>query len=284
MTTFRIIALSAFAAFVIAVGDRPGRLVRHARLRRRDRQDQGPRPARELREVRGDPVGDRRRDLRLLSQRRRLRRVGNFRDRRAGSQGILNARRVDWRYRWGPPMSAITREFAESFFNALSSREPARIAPFVADDADWLIVGPIELFPYCGQHYGKEAVLAGLWPHGAGQHHRALRARLPDDRRRERLRAHPADRRAARDRPGDDLRLAQFARFRDGKVCEFCSIIDTLGVAEQVIGRPLIALPTRRRSPSSWRNPCHSGLCYDRPHAPIPDLHCSHRACRRCRG
>ena len=47
------------------------------------------------------------------------------------------------------------------------------------------------------------------------------------------------------------IRLAQFARFRDGKVCEFCSIIDTLGVAEQVIGRPLIARRTRRRWPSS---------------------------------
>jgi ketosteroid isomerase-like protein len=36
------------------------------------------------------------------------------------------------------------------------------------------------------------------------------------------------------------IRLAQFARFRDGKAYEFCSIIDTLGAAEQVVGRPLI--------------------------------------------
>ena len=36
------------------------------------------------------------------------------------------------------------------------------------------------------------------------------------------------------------VRLAQFARFRDGKVSEFCSIIDTLGAAEQVLGRPLL--------------------------------------------
>jgi ketosteroid isomerase-like protein len=36
------------------------------------------------------------------------------------------------------------------------------------------------------------------------------------------------------------VRLAQFARFRDGKVFEYCSIADTLGVAEQVIGRSLI--------------------------------------------
>ncbi len=37
------------------------------------------------------------------------------------------------------------------------------------------------------------------------------------------------------------IRLAQFARFRDGKVVEFCSITDTLGAAEQVIGHPLIS-------------------------------------------
>ena len=35
------------------------------------------------------------------------------------------------------------------------------------------------------------------------------------------------------------VRLAQFARFRGGKVCEFCSITDTLGAAEQFMGRSL---------------------------------------------
>ena len=51
------------------------------------------------------------------------------------------------------------------------------------------------------------------------------------------------------------LRLAQFARFRDGKVVEYCSITDTLGVAEQVVGRPLIsAAAMRRRWPNSWRS------------------------------
>ena len=39
------------------------------------------------------------------------------------------------------------------------------------------------------------------------------------------------------------VRLAQFARFDEGRVNEFCSIIDTLGAAEQVLGRPLIEVP-----------------------------------------
>lgn len=133
----------------------------------------------------------------------------------------------------------ITREFAESFFSALSTRDPATIAPFVADDAEWLIVGPIELFPYCGHHLGKDAVLAAYARIKArNQSLSYAREYLITDgesasaltRLTEQLRA-----------SGQValVRLAQFARFRDGRVVEFCSIIDTLGAAEQLLGRPL---------------------------------------------
>jgi ketosteroid isomerase-like protein len=135
---------------------------------------------------------------------------------------------------------SITREFAESFFNALSSRETARIAPFVADDADWLIVGPIELFPYCGQHVGKAAVLQA-YGRLAQVNTTARYARdflMTDGECASALTRLTDVQRAT----GKQIivRLAQFARFRDGKACEFCSIVDTLGAAEQVIGRPLI--------------------------------------------
>jgi ketosteroid isomerase-like protein len=134
----------------------------------------------------------------------------------------------------------ITREFAESFFNALSSREPARIVPFVADDADWLIVGPIELFPYCGQHNGKEAVLQayGRMAHTNSTARYARDFMMTDGESASALtRLTDVQRATGREMI---IRLAQFARFRDGKVYEFCSIVDTLGAAEQVMGRPLI--------------------------------------------
>ena len=135
---------------------------------------------------------------------------------------------------------SITREFAESFFNALSSREPDRIAPFVADDADWLIVGPIELFPYCGQHLGKEAVLQA-YGRLAQSNATARYARdfmMTDGESASALtRLTDVQRATGRE---IIIRLAQFARFHDGKAYEFCSIVDTLGAAEQVIGRPLI--------------------------------------------
>jgi ketosteroid isomerase-like protein len=142
----------------------------------------------------------------------------------------------------GTAVAAITHKFAASFFDALSSREPARIAPFVANDADWLIVGPIELFPYCGQHYGKEAVLAAYGRMAqANTTARYARDFMMTDGESVSALTRLSDVQRA---TGKEIivRLAQFARFRDGKVCEYCSIVDTLGVAEQVIGRPLIAL------------------------------------------
>ncbi len=137
-------------------------------------------------------------------------------------------------------MSQITREFAESFFNALSSREPPRIARYVADDADWLIVGPIELFPYCGQHCGKEAVLQAYGRmRQVNTTARYARDFMMTDGESASALTRLIDVQRA---TGKQLivRLAQFARFRNGKVSEYCSIADTLGVAEQVIGRSLI--------------------------------------------
>jgi len=138
-------------------------------------------------------------------------------------------------------MSAVTHEYATSFFNALSSREPDRIAPFVADDADWLIVGPIELFPYCGQHCGKDAVLAA-YGRMAERNTTARFARdflmTDGDSASALTRLTDVQRATGRQMM---IRLAQFARFKDGKVVEFCSITDTLGVAEQAVGHALIS-------------------------------------------
>jgi hypothetical protein len=138
---------------------------------------------------------------------------------------------------------AITRDYAKSFIQALSTRDPQTIAPFVADDAEWLIVGPIELFPYCGQHLGKAAVLAAYAR--IGERHNSL------DSVREFLMT-DGESASALTRLTEKqwstgklvmVRLAQFARFTDRKVHEFCSIIDTLGAAEQVLGRQLIETP-----------------------------------------
>ena len=137
----------------------------------------------------------------------------------------------------------ITPEYADSFFMAIASRDPAVLAPYVAADADWLIVGPLELFPSCGQHLGRDAVLAA--------YQRVKERRWSLASVREFLVTDGASASALTRFTGTlpligrhiNVRAAQFARFDDeGKAVEFCSILDTLGVAEQVLGRPL--LPT----------------------------------------
>jgi hypothetical protein len=58
-----------------------------------------------------------------------------------------------------PMTVALDRNTAQAFYEALASRDPVRLDPFLDDDVDWLIVGPIELFAFCGQYYGRESVL-----------------------------------------------------------------------------------------------------------------------------
>lgn len=134
---------------------------------------------------------------------------------------------------------SITREYAEAFFDALMTRNPARIEPYVADDADWLIVGPIELFRYCGQHYGKAAVLQA---YGWMTERKAVVQYARDFMMTDGESASALTRLTDIDHASGReimIRLAQFARFRNGKAIEFCSIMDTLGAAEQVVGRSL---------------------------------------------
>jgi ketosteroid isomerase-like protein len=148
--------------------------------------------------------------------------------------------RVDWRHRWGPP---DVSDHARIRRILLQCAEQPRAGPDCAvrrDDADWLIVGPIELFAYCGQHFGKDAVLAAYGRMAAGNT-TALHARdfLMTDGEGASALTRVTDVRRASGRQVM-LRLAQFARFRDGKVLEFCSITDTLGAAAQVVGHALI--------------------------------------------
>src|SRR3954447_26108665 len=110
---------------------------------------------------------------------------------------------------------SMTRAYAEGLFDALMSRDPAQISRFVADDADWLIVGPIELFPYCGQHLGKDAVLAAYQRMNESA---AVSAFTRDYMVTDGESASALSRMTSVERATGRqvmVRLAQFARFRD---------------------------------------------------------------------
>src|SRR5262249_51523932 len=52
----------------------------------------------------------------------------------------------------------LARSRAEHFFVALATRDPDRIEPFLDENVDWLVIGPADMFPHCGQRVGKVAV------------------------------------------------------------------------------------------------------------------------------
>jgi len=135
--------------------------------------------------------------------------------------------------------NTVSRDRAAAFYNALATRDPDRIAPFLDDDVDWLLVGPVELFAYCGQHVGKAAVLDVFHQIGQSEHaHGNVRDFLlvDDDCAAALTRLRNTEIRTGRE---INFRVAHFARFRNSKVIEYCGMPDSLGKIEQTLGHPL---------------------------------------------
>jgi ketosteroid isomerase-like protein len=134
----------------------------------------------------------------------------------------------------------LTREIIERFYRARLSRDPSRIEPFLDDNVDWLITGPIELLQFCGQRRGKAEVLdilVRVMPSIMHVSKVQLESLLID-----------------RDRAATFSRLTgtlsstgriisyhqvQFLQFRNQQIIEYRAIIDSFDAAEQMIGHPI---------------------------------------------
>lgn len=129
------------------------------------------------------------------------------------------------------------RGFARAFCDALSAREPARIAPLIDDDIDWTIFGPVDLFPFFGRRKGRAAVIAML--SGVSE---TLQLRGCDMERLLTDGDHAASmmRVSARDLRSNrtiSLRLALFAQFSGDKLTGLSVVFDSFDAVEQAIGR-----------------------------------------------
>ena len=133
----------------------------------------------------------------------------------------------------------VARSFVEAFYEAYAPRDPKLLAPFLDDDIDWVITGPVELLQFCGRWRGKAAVLE-------------LYERIvPGIFRITSFRLHEllveGDRAAALCRLTADLPngrsisydLAQFLHFRESKIVQYRALIDSFNAAEQVIGHEI---------------------------------------------
>ena len=133
----------------------------------------------------------------------------------------------------------VTRDLLDGFYAACISRDPAQIEPYLDDDVEWMLSGPVDVLWYCGRRKGRAAAIEMLIQ---GREVIELKSFDFDD-------VLIAGDRAAtlswfigtEPRTGRPVkfRCSHFLRFRDGKVSSFRAVRDTFSFVEQVIGHPL---------------------------------------------
>ena len=142
----------------------------------------------------------------------------------------------------------VTRAVVDAFYKAYTERDVEKIAPFIDDEVEWTISGPVDILPFCGKRHGKAAVLdliERLVPAVF-----RVTGFVPDTIVVEGDRVATLNRLwATRGDHGRVIsyRLAHFMRFRDGKVIENLSLIDSFDAVEQVLGH---SLDVRRGHPA----------------------------------
>lgn len=137
-------------------------------------------------------------------------------------------------------MTEITiRPTVEAFYRACTERDVERVMTFLADDVDWLVQGPVDVFAFLGQRHGKAAVLDGF-----GEIARKFEVTnyqveillVESDRAAALIRITSIVRATGKVM---SVRAAQFSRFHNGKVVEMRGVLDSYDMVEQTIGRPL---------------------------------------------
>jgi ketosteroid isomerase-like protein len=134
----------------------------------------------------------------------------------------------------------ITREWIDAFYEVYASRQVDRLASLIHDDVRWVISGPIDVMPFCGERHGKQAVL-DMVAHVAPRQFVGIRftpelVLIDGDRASTLCRA--SGQRVSNGRT-IGWRVAQFLRFQDRKIIEYCSVIDSFDAVEQVLGHSI---------------------------------------------
>ena len=137
---------------------------------------------------------------------------------------------------------AVPRAVVEAYYKAYAARDAKAVGDFLDDNVQWTISGPVDVLPFCGKRYGKAAVLdliQRLVPEVFTVFSFTADSMLIDGDRVATLNRLAAI--CAADGRVIRYRLAHFTRFRDGKVIENLSLLDSYDAAEQVLGHPLNA-------------------------------------------
>ena len=136
----------------------------------------------------------------------------------------------------------VPRAVVEAFYRALADRDMDTLATFLDDNVKWTISGPVDILPFCGQRVGKDVVMDLL----ERDIPTLLEGRrfLPQTTLVDGDRAAVLGKLTATKRAGGraiSYRIAHFIQFRNEKVIEYVSIIDSFDAVEQMLGYSLDA-------------------------------------------
>jgi ketosteroid isomerase-like protein len=130
-----------------------------------------------------------------------------------------------------------TRAAVRDLYGAYQQRDFERVAAYLDDDIEWVIYAPRRLFSFSGPRKGKRAVLEAL---GGIAKDYIIEAYVPkvmiaDGDRAAVLSDVVFEQRGSGRRL--NFRIANFLRWRSGRVVEFQEFIDTFDVVEQAFGQ-----------------------------------------------
>ena len=130
-----------------------------------------------------------------------------------------------------------TRAVVSELYDAYARRDFDRVAALIDEDVDWIIYGPVQVFPFAGHRRGRNAVLEAL---GGIAKDYMLERYVPKIIVVEGDRAAVMSEVAFKQRSTGrtvTCQLANFLRFRDGRLIEFREFANTFDLVEQALGR-----------------------------------------------
>ena len=137
---------------------------------------------------------------------------------------------------------SVPRAVVEAFYRALTVRDMDALASFLDDEVVWTISGPVDILPFCGQRVGKDLVMKLLGrdsPTLLSGRRFVAKTMLVDGDRAAVLGRLTATKRASGQ--AISYRIAHFIQFRDRKVIDYVSTIDSYDAVEQMLGYSLDA-------------------------------------------
>ena len=129
--------------------------------------------------------------------------------------------------------------FSRALHSAINERQPQEVEALIDEDVDWVIHGPVDMFPFLGARRGKAAVLEvikqiseNVRVHRFDRESIMLGLDSAASMLRYSLTALDADRPIS-------LRLAHFAQFKADRLLNIRVLVDTFDLVEQALGRPI---------------------------------------------